>query len=91
MAVYAVFLNEENDEAWAKLIERWPDDRHFILTDNLAFVAPERITTTSDVGEAVGMNDDHGVVGIVFEWEAHYGFNSGSLWEWLRQVQKARP
>ncbi len=86
MTVYAVFLNEPNEEAWAVLAERWPD-RHFILTGNLAFVAPEGLTLTSAIAEAVGIGDAEDRHGIVFEWAAHNGYNRSDLWEWLRKVQ----
>ena len=87
MTVYAVFLNEPDKTVWAAVAEQWPNGRHFILTDNMAFVAPEGITTTEQVADAIGIGEGHEVLGIVFEWTAHKGFNRNSLWEWLRKVQ----
>ena len=86
MTVYAVFLNEPNEEVWQTLREKWPD-RHHVLTENLAFVAPHGITTTADISDSVGIGGERGVLGIVFEWHAHNGFNRGALWEWMRKVQ----
>ncbi|MCY3880233.1 MAG: hypothetical protein OXF74_13770 [Rhodobacteraceae bacterium] len=87
MTVYAVFLNEPDETTWATLREKWPNGRSFILTDNMAFVAPEGLTLTAEIAEAVGIGVERGVLGIVFEWAAHNGFNRGALWEWLRKVQ----
>ena len=86
MSVYGVFLNEPDREAWQTLETTWPD-RHFILNGNLAFVAPEGIITTKQIAENVGLGSERGVRGIVFEWVAHNGYNSGELWEWLRKAQ----
>ncbi len=86
MSIYAVFLNEPNEEAWKSVKEKWPG-RHFILTGNLAFVAPEGITTTSDIAGIVGIGGESELLGIVFDWAAHNGFNRGDLWEWLGKVQ----
>lgn len=89
MAVYAVFLNETNDGVWQALQDQWPNGRNFILTDHMAFVAPEGIVTTAQISEAVGIgrHDDGEVLGIVFEWGAHGGYNRSDLWEWLGKVQ----
>ena len=85
MTVYAVFLNQPDDAAWAALAEHWPNGRHFILTGNMAFVAPEGITTTAQIAKAVGIGE--GRLGVVFDWSAHNGFNRSDLWEWLRKVE----
>ncbi len=88
MAVYAVFLNEANDAVWQAIRDKWPNGHHFILTDNMAFVAPtEGIVTTAQISEAIGIGSSNEVLGVVFEWAAHNGFNRGELWEWLRKVQ----
>ena len=54
MSSYTVFLNGPNEGAWNAIKTTWPR-RHFILTDNLAFVAPEGISTTSDAAEVVSI------------------------------------
>ena len=43
MSVYAVFLNEPDETVWQKLKEEWPK-RHYVLTGNMAFVAPRQRT-----------------------------------------------
>ena len=86
MTIYAVFLNKADAPAWQALEEAWPR-RHFILNEHMAFVAPEGITTTAEIAEAVGIGEERGVLGIVFDWSAHYGFNHSDLWEWLGKVQ----
>ena len=70
MTVYAVFLNEPDKEAWQALAEKWPERHHF-LTDNMAFVAPEALTLTSDVVKVAGIGGDRKIPGIVFELGAH--------------------
>ena len=87
MTVYAVFLNEPNSEAWQALKEKWPNGRSSILTDNMAFVSLEGLTLTAEIAEALGIGGEREVLGIVFEWTAHNGFNRSDLWEWLRKVQ----
>ena len=87
MAVYAVFLNEADEEAWRTLRNKWPKGRHFILTDHMAFVAPKELTLTAEIAEAVGIGETVERLGIVFEWTAHNGYNRSDLWEWLRKVQ----
>jgi len=86
MTIYAVFLNSPDEAAWQVLGEKWPD-RHFILTDHMAFVAPEGITTTAQIMNAVGMGLEKGLLGVVFELAECNGLNSGDLWEWLRKFQ----
>ena len=56
-------------------------------TDHLAFVAPEGITTTAQIAESVGIGSESGVLGIVFDWSAHNGFNRSDFWEWLDKVR----
>jgi len=87
MSVYAIYLNEPDEDAWKALKETWPD-RHFILTDCMAFAAPQGITTTSDIINAVGIGEEREVVGIVFELNANGGYNRGDLWEWLRKANE---
>ena len=86
MSVYAVSLNQADEAAWETLRKEWPE-RHFILTDRLAFVAPEGITTTAQISEAVGIGGESNLLGLVLEVSAHSGFNKSDLWEWLRKVQ----
>ena len=86
MTVHAVFLNEADEAAWQTLRDKWPS-RHFILTDHMAFVAPEGLTLTAEVAEAVGVGEAAGRLGVVFEWTAHNGYNRSDLWEWLRKMQ----
>lgn len=86
MSVYAVFLNEPDETVWQKLQEEWPK-RHYVLTGNMAFVAPLDITTTADIAGSLGIGGNREVPGIVIECTAYNGFSPGSLWEWLRKVQ----
>ena len=84
MSISAIILNESNEAVWRAVRDRWPDGRHYILTDRVAFVAPEGITLTQDVADHVGMSGD--VLGIVIEFDKYHGFNHSGLWEWLDKV-----
>ena len=86
MTIYAIFLNEPDAEVWKNVREKW-EGRHFVLTENLAFVAPGGITTTAEVASVAGIGGDTNVIGLVFEWGAHHGFNRSDLWEWSRNIQ----
>ena len=84
MSTYLVILNDPNEEAWKRLADKWPD-RHYIVTDRLAFVAPEGISITEEITETVGLNENHKVVGIAAEIQhgAINGWSRRGLWEWL--------
>ena len=86
MAVYAVFLNNADEIAWKSLRELWPS-RHYILSENMAFVSPEDLSTTSEISNSLDIGEQRSVQGIVFEIAAYTGFNRGDLWEWLGNVQ----
>lgn len=72
MSVYAVSLNQPDEAAWKALRDAWPG-RHFILTDRMAFVAPEGITTTAQIAEAVGIGGESDLLGLVLEVSAPLG------------------
>ncbi len=82
MSIYLVALNDPSDEAWDAIRDNWPK-HHLMLTDRLAFVAPEESALTSMVAETIGINAEKGVLGIVVEMENKAGFNNASLKEWL--------
>ena len=89
MSIYLVALNQPDKGAWERLKAEWPKPRHYLLTDQLAFVAPEEILLTEDITDIVGMNDEHDVTGFVVEMEygTINGWNRQALWEWLRKNQ----
>lgn len=85
MTIYAIVLNEPNETAWRQVRSEWPD-RHYIVTDCLAFIAPEGFTLTEGIAETIGMDEQGGVTGVVIEATAYSGFNRSGLWEWARKV-----
>ena len=89
MSIYLVALNQPDEGAWERLKDARPESRRYVLTDRLAFVAPEEILLTEEVGEIVGMNDEHEVTGIVTEiqYDTINGWNRQAVWEWLRKHQ----
>lgn len=89
MTVYLVVLEHPDKKAWQRLKDEWPKPRHYILTEQIAFVAPEQSVLTEDVGDIVGMNEAHEVSGVVTEvmYTTINGWALQSVWEWLRKHQ----
>ena len=87
MAVYLISLNEPSPEVWEKVRENWPEGRHLILTNCMAFVAPEGIALTQEIADALGVNSEHNVSGIVAELDNYGGFNRSALVEWMNKVK----
>ena len=87
MSIYLVALNQPDEGAWERLKAEWPKSRYYVLTGRLAFVAPEEVMLTEDIGEIVGMNDKHEVSGIVTEvqYDTINGWESADGMEWLRK------
>ena len=88
MEVYGIFLNKPNKDCWEHIQKKWPKDNHFILTDNLAFIADNDIIPTKHIANEVGIfGSSEKIVGLVFELNSYNGFNDKDLWEWLARVQ----
>ena len=86
MSVYLIAIHEQSAAVWERLKTTWPS-RHHLVTDTLAFVAPEGITTAVDVAKKVGMTDAEDVMGFVVEMNDY----SGRSWEdAVRWLEKAR-
>ena len=86
MSVFLVALNEPDVETWERLKDRWPG-RHFIVTDRMAFLAPEGITVTQEIADALGMNAEHQVLGLVIELGNYAGRGPASVVEWISKVE----
>ena len=84
MSISAIILHEPNEAVWQAVRNTWLGGRHYILTDRVAFVAPEGITLTQDIANRIGMSGN--VLGIVIEFDKYSGFNHSGLWEWLDKV-----
>ena len=52
MSIYLVALNLPNKLAWETIQTSWPV-HHFILTDHLAFVAPDEPALTATIAETI--------------------------------------
>ena len=89
MSIYLIALDRPDEGAWERLKAEWPKSRRYILTERLAFVAPEDIMLTEDIGEAIGMNEEFEVSGIVTEiqYDTTNGWHRQAVWEWLRKHQ----
>lgn len=86
MAVYLISLNKPDENAWVKVRDIWPK-RHHILTDHMAFVAPEGVTLTQEIADSVGMDSEGGVSGIVVELDNYGGLNQSALVEWIAKIK----
>lgn len=87
MAIYAALLNEPNRQVWNALEESYPG-RYYIMTENIAFVSPDGISTSAHVATALGLDGELDAYGVVVAVSAYNGFNSLDLWEWLNGAMK---
>ena len=85
MSAYAIILNTPNANVQHLVQETWPND-HIILTDRIAFVAVRPATTTQEIADKLGMNQEGKMRGLVFDATYIAGWNDGQLSEWLRNV-----
>jgi len=85
MAIFAVVLNEPNEELMARVKEAFVEPAHFQLTDHIAFVRSPLVS--AQVAEKIGMRKGDSQIedatGIVLRVESYSGWNSPALWEWL--------
>ena len=85
MTVYAVILNSPDPVTTQRITQRWP--RHYVLSDSVFFLTQEDPSTTVEVAEAIGMNEERKVLGIVIEVGGNnFGYNYQRLWEWFSKV-----
>lgn len=86
MSVYSIILNESNKKTWDTIKSEWAE-RSYILTDTIAFIAPEKINLTQEIANILGMNSEGKVTGMVIESKNKAGWNDSSLIEWLGKVE----
>lgn len=85
--VYAVILREPEEAVWQKIREEWPD-RHYILTDRLAFVALSGVSTADQICATLGISPKiHGLVIELFDSYQGYFEQGQELGEWLRKAR----
>ena len=75
-------LNEPNENSWQRIREGWPD-RHYFLTDRIAFVTTEDLILTQQISTKVGMNKEDRISGLVIEATNRSGWNDSGFVEWL--------
>jgi len=85
MAIFAVVLNEPNEELMARVKEAFAEPAHFQLADHLAFVRSPLVS--AQVAEKIGLRKGDSQIedatGVVLRVESYSGWNSPALWEWL--------
>ena len=88
MAVFAVFLDEEQPQVRERLIEAYPKPRHHQLADNLFLVRTDTIAQT--IAESLGIKgDERDATGVVFKLNASYsGFADRAIWDWLTLTEQ---
>lgn len=87
MNIYLVLLNEPNSETWATLQAEWPEPKHYILTERIAWIAADNPRITTDaICEALGIDSVGKVRGVVVGiGNSIQGYNAKQLWEWMEQ------
>ena len=58
MSVYLVALTDENEGAWKKIRDEWPERHHFINTTLALIAITNGISASSTVSERVGIGAD---------------------------------
>lgn len=87
MNVYSVILNKPSKDTWKALEEKWPAPHHYVIDDHLAFIASGQEMLVSEISNALGMNNEDQVFGVVLKVRSgeFYGFNEKGLWAWIDQ------
>ena len=90
MAVFAVYLQDEDEQVRDRLQKRYPEPQHLPLADNLFLVRSESIAQS--VAEALGIKgEDRDATGVVFKLNSAYsGFADRSIWEWLTLEEREK-
>ncbi len=84
MNVYAIVLDEPNENVWEALKRQWPD-HHFVLSDRMMFVARDGISVISSISNVARLHDNN-APGLVLEITTYSGFSRPDLWEWLKKA-----
>ena len=88
MSVYLVAVNEPDNATHLKamLEDRWPGN-HYFVTEQLAFVSPDAPIVVDQICEAIGMDPEGQITGLVAKVDYDFmdGWNSRGLWEWVDQ------
>lgn len=85
MAIYAIMLNESDDDAWEKLKAAWPDDDHVIDHDTVAFVRDDTGPSPRYIADTLGMTAEGTARGIVVQMDNYAGRTRSSLVSWVKR------
>lgn len=87
MSIYLIALHERSDSVWQKMAEAWPR-RHHVITSTLAFVAPEGISTCTEVAKALGITaEDDRALGFVLQMDSYSGRSFTEAVDWLKKAK----
>ena len=88
MSVFLIALAEPDETAWSRLRDKWPD-RHRVISDTLAMVAPGGVFSAMQIKETVGIGvGDAEPAGLVVDMP-RLGFGGAldtASAQWLRQA-----
>ena len=83
MAVFLICSENDNPDLYAKIGEKFPDDKHYTLRRDSQWLIDSEMTTKQvakelEIGE--GKEPDGVVVFLASNW---WGYFRASLWEWM--------
>ena len=85
MTTYMIVIDDPDPDLWKTVQDEWPD-RHLLLTERLAFIAPEDLTLTRDVADKMGFNSTDRVMGLIVQMDHRAGFHESRFIEWLEKI-----
>ena len=85
MSIFAVLLSQ-GQELTEDKIERVSSQKFYKANDKTYLIASDKLT--SDISEALGMNKEGEVEGVVLRLtSARAGWFSPSVWEWFNKIE----
>ena len=85
--VFAVVLDEPNDQARERLQTAYPNI--YLLNDTVSLVRTDGLAESVAITAGI-KGDDRIVSGIVFKLNRAYsGYRARSVWEWLQQGEES--
>lgn len=90
MRVFAVVLNEANEEVAERVREAYPDPNNYPMSDTVFLITADALTKT--VATVVGLRGEERIAdahGVVFRMSGAYsGYTSRTLWDWLERAEE---
>ena len=93
--IYIIVMVDPIRDEWASLKEKYPD-RHRVVNDRMAFVAPNGISTTVDILNMIRMSNmdsdkkHESCIVIDLTHTAYTGWLDAGYWEWIDKAKRLR-